>query len=308
LSATLLLTGCQKEKPANEIARVGEVSIRQATFQALLDLRANGDTNRFATPEAKQALLDELIRREAIYAKAKAAGFDQRPDVQDSVKRLIASKFQQEQMGTQTEEDLAVSDAEIQQYYADNSDKYMVPAKSHGAILFIKISPRADADKRQELMDKAQALLDQAKAASPDDFTQLVVNNSDDQGSRYRGGDIGWLSHKPGASILDSAVQDALFALREPGEFAPLVAVRNGVYIVKLLDFKPAGSRPLAEVKDAIAYRLRQKKQEQHEEQFYSAMKAGLDIRVNNPLLDSMQPASRGPSKPPATPGAIAQE
>jgi peptidyl-prolyl cis-trans isomerase C len=311
----LIAAGCGEQKPPpspppapeGEIARVGDVSISKDTFETLLNMRARGAPERYATMPAKEALLDELVRREALFAKARAAGFDQRPDIQESVKRLIASKFLEEQTKQQPTFDPSPSKKEIEQYYQQHTDQFASPAKARGAVLFVKISPLADPDKREQLMAKAQSLLDQAKAEAPGDFGRLVAANSEDQATRYQGGDLGWVIREAKSSPLDPAVTEALFALKNPGDFAPLVPARRGVYIVKLLEFQPAGARPLKEVRDAIGYLLRKQKQEQHEQDFYAAMKAGLDIRINRPLLESIQPPPPPDKTPPATPGSVAQ-
>ncbi len=309
----LLLTaaGCRQQQqtpvPPKEIARVGDVSISQDAFQALLNRRARGASERFETISAKEALLDEMIRHEAVFAKARAAGFDQRPDIQESVGRLIASKFQEEQMKQQPAFDPSPSAKEVEQYYQQHPDKYAAAAKARGAVLFLKTSPLAAPEKREQLMAKAQSLLDQARTATPREFALLVQANSEDQPTRYQGGDIGWVSREAKALALDPAVTEALFTLQKPGDFAPLVSTRRGVYIVKLLDFQPPGIRLLKEVREAIAYALRKQKEEQHEQDFFAAMKAGLEIRVNRPLLESIHPPPAPDKTPPATPGAVAQ-
>jgi parvulin-like peptidyl-prolyl isomerase len=311
LCLLLGVVGCREQRqaqsPPKEIARVGDVSISQDAFEALLNMRARGTSDRLATTAAKEALLDEMIRREAVFAKAKAAGFDQRPDIQESVKRLIAAKFQDEQTQPQGANEPSVSEQEIGQYYQQHKDKYATSAKVRGAILFLKVSPLAEAEEREQLMAKAQALLAQAKAAAPRDFAQLVQANSEDQATRYKAGDIGWVSREAKGLEPDPAVIAALFTLQKPGDIAPLVPTKKGVYIVKLTDTQAVGTRPLAEVKESIAYMLRKQKQEQQEQEFFAAMKAGLDIRINRPLLESIQPSPSPVKTPPGMPGAAPQ-
>lgn len=204
--------------------------------------------------------------------------------------------------------ELDMSEQEIQEYYEQHADKYYTPAKAHGAILFLKISPLAEREKRDEVLAKAQSLLDQAKTAAPSDFARLVQANSEDQSTRYRAGDIGWVSREAKGWELDSAATAALFSLQKPGDFAPLVPAKKGVYIVKLLDTQPAGTRPLKDVKDLIVYTVRKQKQAEREQDFFASMKAGLDIRINHPLLESIRPLPPLPITLPATPGAVAQK
>lgn len=312
LCLLLAAAGCREQKqtppPVNEVARVGDASINQETFQALLNLRAGGGSNRFATMEAKAALLDELIRREAVFAKARAAGFDQRPDIRESVKRLIAGKYQEEQMKLKGAEEPVVSQEEIEQYYQEHAAAFATPAKARGAIILLKISPLAEPEKRAELLARAQSLLDQASATPPADFARLVAENSEDQTTRYRAGDIGWLTREAKSRELDPAVTEALFSLQKPGDFAPLISARKAVYILKLLDTQPAGILPLQQVKDAIVYKLRKQKLEEREQDFFASMKAGLDITINRPLLESIRPPPFSPKSLPATPGTVAQK
>ena len=299
LGVLLFAAGCREQKKSEsstqEIARVGAVSISRDDYEALLNLRAHGDTNRFARPDAKEALLDELVRREAILARAKAAGFDERPDVKESVKRLIVAKFEAEQRKAEAN-DAPPSEQEIATYYQDHTNQFAVPARVHGAIIFLKISPLADAPRRAEAMEKAQTLLARAKAASPQEFAQLVAENSEDVATRYQGGDVGWFALGTKGSSLDPEVAEALFALKQEGEVAPLVTTKKGIYIVRLIGSTPAGTRPLKEVADLIAYTITKEKQSRHEQEFYAAMKTGLDIQINRPLLESLrpQPATNG--------------
>jgi hypothetical protein len=314
LSLCLLLAvaGCREQNqptpPANEVAHVGTVSISRGTFEELLNMRSLGASNRLATMPAKEALLDEIVRREAVFAKARAAGFDQRPDIQETVKRLIVSKFQEEQMKGQSALEPEVTDYEAEKFYKQHADSYLTGPKFHGAIVFLKISPLADPERRQLVTAKAQALLAEARTATPADFARLVEANSEDQTTRYRSGDMGWISGGPNALGYDRAVFEALSALEKPGDFAPLVSTKKGVYIVKLLESQPAGVRPLNEVKDRIVYTLRKQKLEQREQDFFATMKAGLDIHINRPLLESIHPSPSPPATLPATPGAVAQK
>ena len=305
----LFCPGCRPptQPPGKELARVGEVSISQEAFEALLQSRAGSTPDRFSTLAAKAALLDEMIDREAALAKARAAGFDQRPDIQESVKRLIASKFLDEQRKRSGAADPSASEAEIQGYYQQHADKYATPAKVRGAVLFLKLSPLAEAEKREQLLARAQALLTQARTATPADFARLVEANSEDQATRYRGGDLGWMSRETKAEALDASVLEALLALQKPGDFAGPVATRKGVYIVKLLDTQSAGTRPLPEVREAIAFLLRKQKLEQRERDLLASMRVGLDIRINRPVLETIRLPSVTDQTPPASPGVAVQ-
>jgi hypothetical protein len=103
-SLTLLAAGCReqqsRELPPNVIARVGDQDITRATFEQELQRRSRGAPDRFAAPKAKLALLEELIRAEALYQQALTAGYDQNPELIADFKRILAAKYQEDQLAS----------------------------------------------------------------------------------------------------------------------------------------------------------------------------------------------------------------
>jgi len=310
----LAFAACREDRrkalppPPSGVARVGNASISREAFQQLMQSRLGVNSNLFAGMAAKKTLLEEMIDREAVYAKAKAAGFDQRPEVQQSIKRMIAAKYEDEMKRQPGTNEPLVSAMEIEQFYQQHPDKYAAGARSRGAMILARIPARAEPEKRAEAMNRAQKIMEEAQAAAtPAEFAVVVQKHSEDQATRYRGGDMGWVSQGTPPLGMEAAVAEALFALKKPGDFAPLVATEKGVYIVKLTDKQPAGVRPLAEVKQAIADQLTRQKQAQRDKDFYAAMREGLDIQINLSLLESIRPEATPVKHPPGLPGVVAQ-
>ena len=248
--------------------------------------------------EQKLAVLDALVRTEAVYAKAKAAGFDQTPEIQARVKNLIVAHFKQYQFKTTNP---SVSELEIGTFYQANVDRYVQPGAARGAVIFFSVPKGMTLEKKAELQQRAESVMTEAKTAADDiAFAQIVARHSEDQASRYHGGDLGWVSRGGGA---DPAVTEALFALNQSGDFAPLVHGARGFYIVKLLEKRDPYRKSLADMREAIRYQLARHKAEQGEQDFYAAMKHGLDIQINQALLESISlPTTR--QEPPPLPGA----
>src|SRR5438445_13676994 len=76
--------------PTSGVAQVGDASISAEAFKQLMQQRAGRDPSRYTNTAEREALLEELIDREATYAKAKASGFAQPPAIQESINRLTA--------------------------------------------------------------------------------------------------------------------------------------------------------------------------------------------------------------------------
>ena len=307
--ATLLLlllglTACREQKSAglrpdnpfdgadatNLVARVAGQLITRAALDQVLARRGPG------TDKAK--VLDELVTFEATYAKAKTAGFDQTPEVSDAIKRLIVSKYRE----TQIKDDTArVTDQEIAQYYQDHLREYATLERARVALIFLHVPSAATPEKQAEHLARAEAILVEARQLPPGSptFGPLAAKYSEDQASRYQGGDIGWVAKDQSGSPWGQPLLEALLALRHPGELTPVLRTERGLVIARLMERQPAGTRPLSEMKDGLGYRLSRARAAEQQEQFFAAMKAGLQIDLNHPLLDALTTPAPAPEPPP---------
>jgi parvulin-like peptidyl-prolyl isomerase len=301
LAALSLLTSCDRHTAirnervtSNQLASVNGIPITDFQFQELLSKRARHQQEHF-TLNQKEALLDELIRAEAVYAKALAAGYDTRPEVSAVIKRLIIQGFQEEQLKVPSTN--TFSEEELFAVYRGNAKDYATPAAVRGALIYVKVSPQATSEKKDEWRSAAETLWQQAQGGDAA-FRELAQQCSDDQATRYRGGETGWITSHDGH---DPHVIESLFAMDEPG-FSPLVSTAHGFYILKLLEKRPASVRPFEEVCEKIRYDLMRKQETQRLQVFYEEMKSGLNIQVNRERLESISPKKNGASSSPQIP------
>jgi parvulin-like peptidyl-prolyl isomerase len=282
------------------IATVGGQPITLTDYQAELERRGHRSSRAGV---GKEELLEELVKSEAVYLRAKQAGFEQRPDIARKIKQFIVHRFIEEQ---NKPEALPPSDREIADYYRAHPARFATPATVRFAVIEFACSPKATEAKKVEVRQRAAAVLAEAHSsgASEPAFGALAQRHSEDQATRYSGGDAGWVSRNE-SSRWPFAVIEAAFALEKPGELAPVITTANGCYLVKLIDRQKAGSRRLAEVAEAIRYELAIKARHRAQDEFYNAAKADLPIEINHALLNSLPaPSSRPTSTPPALPGS----
>lgn len=285
---------------SNTVAVVAGVEISSETLKAELKKQFRVVPEGGLTVEEKLAALDGLVRNEAIYAQALAKGFNQTQEMQARIKQLVVAQFKEREFKSATP---TVSDQEVQAAYENSSDRFAQPAAVRGAAIFLSVPGTATVERKAEFRARAEALLVEAKSVADETaFAKLVAQHSEDQATRYRGGDLGWLTH--GASSVEAALAEALFALKAPGDFASLVQTSRGVYIAKLTEKRTAARKPLAEVRETIRYQLLREKTAQAERGFHAAMKAGIDITVNRELVESISlpaPKDAPPRLPEAT-------
>lgn len=307
-------TGCTKQSASDKplspdvVAVVAGTPIRTARLSEFMQARAGGGQTRFSKVSEREALLQDLIAREALYAKAKASGFDQRPEIQESIKSMVIARFKDEELSKRGPMP-AVSEQEIQDYFTAHKEQYSIPAKLHGAMIFLRMPVSASDETRSQVLSKAQRAMEEAKAATtPEEFAKIVLAYSEDQGTRYRGGDLGWMTRSAPLWGMEPEVVNALFSLSQPGEFASLVSTSKGIYVLKLLGFQPEGTRPLEQVQDGIRHVLMAEKERKRESDFYAEMKSGLAIQMNRRALETITPSGRtNEIRPPSLPLAVAQ-
>ncbi len=168
IGAALLAGGCREQKPAklppNAVALVGDQVITREALQNELTRRGRVAPDRYADPMARQFLLEELIQVEALHQKALAAGYDQNPEIVSSLKRMIVSKYQEDQLARLGSP--KVTAEEIEEYYRRHPDRFGTPEKVRVAIIQIKVPRTALPDKRAEVAKRVDTIF--AEAASSD--------------------------------------------------------------------------------------------------------------------------------------------
>jgi len=292
------------EQPAEGtvvLAEVGERCITLGQFEAE---RARRGREFYATAEQQKKLLGEMIAFEVVLAKAKAAGYDRTPAMQTQVDRLIVTRFQEEQFAARSPP-ATPDEAQLRAYYQGHQEQFTIPARVRAGLIQFHSSSKATAGKRAELRQRAEAVLEEARKADSAAFTSLAQKHSDDQATRYQGGDTGWVRTGDDALPWPVAVTEAAAALSRSGDCAQLVETPTGFYIVRLLEKQAGGVRAFDDVKEAIAYQIAQQQREQRQQVFLEEMQRGIRIERNPDFLKHITPTEQvSETAPPTIPGS----
>jgi len=139
--------------------------------------------------------------------------------------------------------------AQVAEYYSSHQDEFTSGEEVKARHILIKPATTDDAGwKAAEA--KALDLARKAGAAGAD-FAALARLNSDDNGSKEGGGDLGWFGRKR----MVPEFENAAFALKAQEVSAP-VKSQYGYHIIKVEDRRTDGVKPLAEVSDQIRVKL----------------------------------------------------
>lgn len=135
----------------------------------------------------------------------------------------------------------------LRQRYEDQRARFVVEEQRMASHILVKVALDADADAQKAALDKATALVAQARAAGAD-FATLARENSDDVGSKAAGGDLGWIEK----GITQPAFETALFAM-QPGTVSDPVKTDEGYHVIQLREIQAGRSKPFEEVREELA-------------------------------------------------------
>lgn len=301
----VLFSGCSRTvRPDSDVvAKIGSREIRKSEFEAWLQRRASGND-----PKEKTALLNEMLDHLALVEHAKGLGLDRDPDLLRSWDNMLVAKLREVQLEPQLT-NIQPTEAQIRSHYESNQAGFTEPAIRRGAILFTELPAKVSPDERSRLHQRlvearARAVAPSTNGPAVRGFGPLAVEYSEDQATRYRGGDFGWVRAGRGDARFDREVIDQLFALSQPGDISDILETKRGFYLVKLMESQSERVKPLAAVKEAIRYQLLQQNRSLAETRWKQAARAAVPTEIRPEVLASISvpQASSLSTNPPSLP------
>lgn len=217
LSLTSLAVAASPALSQTELAKVGNTTISLEEFNKRY--QENLKFFQFKSP-TKQAVLDDIIKRELGVIEAKKLGLDKDPAVIDRINTVLYQALLDKQLG-KTLEGISVSDEEAKDYYSKNPEI----RTSH---IFVGVRPGATPQQVQAAKDRITKILkDDLKGGAS--FSEVAQAKSEGPAAAM-GGDIDFKTR----DALDPAYYDAALKLRSPGKVSEIVRTPFGFHIIKL--------------------------------------------------------------------------
>jgi len=210
--------------------------------------------------------------------------------------RVGYEKLLEKQMGA-----IEVNDADALAFYNENKDDFNNPdVEVRASHILVKISPAATPEEKAAAKEKAEALLKRVKAG--EDFATLAKENSDDPGSKVKGGDLDFF----GKGMMVKEFEEAAFKL-EPNHVSDLVETQFGYHIIKVTDRKEPGLTPFDKVKAEIIEDLKDTKKQKLAQEYIGKLKA--DAKIVYPAgkepMPQMPPRPMPPRPAPPKPAEV---
>ena len=226
---------------ADPVARVNGVTIPSTMAETMLaEQRAQGALDN---EQMKNAVREELIRREVLVQEAAKKGIDKKVEVQAQMEMarqaILIRAYLQEFVRNNP-----VSDADLQKEYEAIKGRMGEKEYKPRHVLV-------------ETATEAKAIIARLQNGTP---FEEVAKESRDPGSKDRGGELGWSN--PGMYV--KPFSDAMVKLQK-GKYTPAPVKSDfGYHVIQLDDIRDVQAPPFDEVKPQLQQRLQQQKVERH--------------------------------------------
>lgn len=241
----------------------------------------------------KKEVMDRLVADKVLYQEALRQGLDKDPKIQ---RMMINTLLRKDVYGSLKNSD--ISDEELQKYFDEHKDEFIVPEKVQVKRILIKVDGSTPDDAAKK---KAEALLAEVKK-NPDSFKDVAIKESQDVFAR-RGGDIGFIS-KEGKPGLDQKVVDEAFKL-EANQISDVFKTDEGYNIVQVVNKRERVERSFDQMKGAVLRKLKTEKAKSIQDKYIDDLKKNAKITINEDKLKEHQPAKRAM---PGFPGMMGPE
>ena len=229
---------------------------------------------RYASPERRKELLDNLIRFEILAREARRRGYERDPQVvRHQQQRLVDRMVAEELDRTLKPED--IPEAELRRFYQEHPERFTRPEAVRVSQILL-----ADAETAARVAGAARAL------GPRDDrgFRRLVAAHSLDEDSKQRGGDLTFLERQPGGDSggnrPPAPVIEAAFALTEVGQIAGPVQSERGFHVLRLTQRRPGALRPFEEVAAEVRTLVHEQRRSRRLDEWVAEMRNKVNIQV----------------------------
>lgn len=194
------------------------------------------------TPPQMRQLINNIYLRRAAAQAAERQGLTQDPTVQYRLQMARENTLGEAWINAvnasvkPTEQQL---DTYAKSTYKAEPKRFEIPAESRARHILLM-------GKTPDNLAAAEKLLQELKAGA--NFEEMAKQHSKDPGNATKGGDLGWFPKGRMVKEFDDAVD----ALKNPGDISDVVTTQFGYHIIKFEGRKPAVMREYSEVREQL--------------------------------------------------------
>jgi len=203
------------------------------------------ELNIQVTPEQVDKAIERLKRQNAISQEELLAGLKSRGLTYERYRDKIKRELQRVRLiNYEVKSKIIIRDEKIREYYEKHKKEFTSPGEVHLAAIFLKKQDSNQPGEDEKTLQKAREIISRLKQGA--DFGALARQYSQGPGAQD-GGDLGLFK----TSQLDEVLARVADALPVGGVSEPIIR-DAGVQILKVIEKREAGLRPLSQVKEQI--------------------------------------------------------
>jgi len=267
ISSVILISviGCGKSPEKGEVlVQIGDMKVTVSDFNeriANLPRRYQNVIKR-----RKKGFLQEFINDILLYQEAVRQGLNKDKDVlkviDEARKKILIARLLKDRI----DDTIEISDEEIEGYYNNNKNKYMLPEVLR--VSHILVPTREQAEVIVKELENGASFEETARAKSVDPTAQ-------------NGGDIGYFPRGQLIPEFERACVEI-----KVDETAGPVKTKLGYHIVKLTDRKEPAQKPLTQVKEEIRSTLYTAKRREKFNRLLNDLTEKTKIEINEKALE----------------------
>ena len=262
------------------IAEFGGVKLSEKYVKTYVDNLNEYLKARYNTPERKEELMSKIAEGELVAMKAIKDGVLDDPILLSQVKNTIARFYSGTRMKLKIEESVKVTEDEMKKYYEEKKETFNTPAKVKASHILIKVNESRDKEAARKLAEKVAAEAEKS-AKDMGSFAKLVEKYSEDEGSKKRGGDLGYFERTEEGGKMVKEFSDGAFALENVGDISKPVESEFGFHVIKLTGKKDKVEKTFDDVKANIENTLKTEKRKTAYEDMIESYKKELGFKFD---------------------------
>lgn len=285
------------------VAEFDGIKITDVYIKSYLDQLNPYLKSRYNTPEKKEELITKILESEILTREAVKKGVVNDPVLLSKLKSTISRHYAGAGLKTEIEEKLKVTDEDMKKYFEEHKSQYNSPEKVKASHILIKVDAAAKKEDKDKAMKLAKQVLAEAKkkANDPNVFNELVKKYSQDDGSKSRGGDVGFFEKTEEGGRMAKEFADAAFALKEINDISDVVTTTFGYHIIKLTGKREKVEKTFEDVKSRIDSTLKSDKRQSAYNETVEGIKKSMNFTINKDAVakldfgvsDKVQEASK---------------
>jgi peptidyl-prolyl cis-trans isomerase C len=250
----------------NTLAKINDRTVSLEEFTREMERVPTMLKPLLVSVDGKKEFLQRLIDQELLVQEGMKRGLHEDQQVLDTVKAFKRQLIIEHILKALYEGKDEVSDEEVERYYVNNKERFLLGERVRVHHIVVKTLPVAQEVKRR-LYDGA-------------DFETLAKQYSISP-TGPTGGDLGYIER----GQVGKEFEEAAFSLTDPEEISDIVKTNFGYHLIRLDDRKRPYQRTLEEVREQIRNFLKEKKREEILAGYLNDLRQKADITVHEELL-----------------------